>query len=214
MDTLLQDIRYAFRRLRRSPGFAVVAILTLALGIGTNSALFSVVNAVLLRSLPYADAERLVLVAHVTDTGDRAPMSPANFRDVREEVRSLEELSFWAYSSPTLTGVGDPVRLDGAGVGAHFFEVMKAAPLLGWTFRPDENEPGRNRVAVLGHGAWRQRRRDRAAVCAGSPPLSTVVSCFTEPQPDPGAAGGTPEPAVHAVENQSRAAPQRPRLMR
>jgi predicted permease len=157
MDTLLQDIRYAFRRLRKSPGFAVVAILTLALGIGANSAIFSVVNAVLLRSLPYADAERLVLVAHVTNTGDRAPMSPANFRDVRKEVRSLEELSFWTYSGSTLTGVGDPVRLEGAGVGAHFFEVMKAAPLLGRTFRPDENEPGRNRVAVLGHGVWRQR---------------------------------------------------------
>jgi predicted permease len=157
MDTLLQDIRYAFRRLRKSPGFAAVAILTLALGIGANSAIFSVVNAVLLRSLPYADAERLVLVTHVTNTGDRAPMSPANFRDVRREVRSLEELSFWTYSGSTLTGVGDPVRLEGAGVGAHFFEVMKAAPLLGRTFRPDENEPGRNRVAVLGHGVWRQR---------------------------------------------------------
>ncbi len=157
MDTLLQDVRYAFRRLRRSPGFAAVAILTLALGIGANSAIFSVVNAVLLRSLPYADAERLVLVTHVTNTGDRAPVSPANFRDVRAEIRSLEELSFWTYSSSTLTGAGDPVRLEGAGVGAHFFEVLKAAPLLGRTFRPDENEPGRSRVAVLGHGVWRQR---------------------------------------------------------
>ncbi|HEX8272227.1 MAG TPA: ABC transporter permease [Longimicrobiaceae bacterium] len=159
MDTLLQDVRYAFRRLRKSPGFAAVAILTLALGIGANSAIFSVVNAVLLRSLPYADAERLVLVTHLTSTGDRAPMSPANFRDARREVRSLEELSFWSYSGSgrTLTGVGDPVQLDAASVGAGFFDVLRARPLLGRTFRPDENEPGHNRVAVLGHGVWRQR---------------------------------------------------------
>jgi putative ABC transport system permease protein len=157
MDTLLQDVRYALRRLRRSPGFTVVAVLTLALGIGANSAIFSVVNAVLLRSLPYEEAERLVLVAHVNREGNPAPMSPANFRDVRAEARSLEDLSFWHYSGRTLTGVGDPVRLQGAAVGERFFEVMRARPLLGRTFRADENEPGRNRVAVLGHAFWQQR---------------------------------------------------------
>ncbi|HEX2189801.1 MAG TPA: ABC transporter permease [Longimicrobiaceae bacterium] len=157
METLLQDVRYALRRLRRSPGFTAVATLTLALGIGANSAIFSVVNGVLLRSLPYPDADRLVLVAHVTREGNRAPMSPANFRDVRSESRSLEELSFWTYGGRTLTGTGDPARLQGADVGQHFFEVMRARPLLGRTFRPEENEPGRNRVAVLGHAFWRQR---------------------------------------------------------
>jgi predicted permease len=157
METLLQDLRYAVRRLVRSPGFFLVTVLTLALGIGANSAIFSVVNAVLLRPLPYEEGDRLARVFHVTDTGNRAVMSPANFRDVREQSRTLEELSFYYWFNPTLTGAADPVRLEGASIGAHFFEVMRAKPQLGRTFRPDENEPGRNRVVTLSHALWQQR---------------------------------------------------------
>ncbi|HEV2130441.1 MAG TPA: ABC transporter permease, partial [Longimicrobiaceae bacterium] len=156
MDTLLQDIRYAARRLLKSPGFTTVAVLTLALGIGTNSAIFSVVNAVLLRPLPYEDADELVRVFHLWE-GSRSTTSPANFFDVRKESRALEELSFFSTSSTTLTGSGDPARLSSADVGANFFQVLRARPLLGRVFRPDENEPGRNQVAVLSHGVWQTR---------------------------------------------------------
>jgi putative ABC transport system permease protein len=164
MDTLLHDLRYSVRKLLKSPGFALVAVLTLALGIGANSAIFSVVHAVLLRPLPYEESDRLVRVYHLTDTGNRTVMSPANFRDVRQHSRTLEELSFYFAGNPTLTGVGDPAQLRGAMVGAHFFEVFRTKPLLGRTFLPEENEPGRTRVAVLGHAFWQQRFGSDAAV--------------------------------------------------
>ena len=154
MDTLLQDVRYAARRLARSPGFTMIAVLTLALGIGANSAIFSVVNAVLLRPLPYQESERLVRVFHVGGDGSRNVMSPENFRDARDETRSLESLSYYFGQSTTLTGVGDPVELETAFVGPRFFEVLRTNPALGRAFRPDENESGRHRVAFLGSALW------------------------------------------------------------
>ncbi|HEX7049883.1 MAG TPA: ABC transporter permease [Longimicrobiales bacterium] len=164
MDTLLQDIRYALRTLRRAPGFTAVAVLTLALGIGANTAIFSVVNGVLLHPLPYPEPDRLVGVYQLWQ-GDRAVMTPANFRDVRQQATGadgtsspvLEEMAPYYRSDFTLTGSGDPVRLQGVEVGAGFFDVLGVAPVLGRTFRPDENEPGRTRVAILSHRLWQQR---------------------------------------------------------
>ncbi|HET7275337.1 MAG TPA: ABC transporter permease [Longimicrobiaceae bacterium] len=158
METLIQDIRYSLRRLMKSPAFTLVAILTLALGIGANSAIFSVVNGVLLKPLPFEEPDQLVGVYHLTEDGHRAVMSPANFRSVREESRSLEAIAPYYSEDFTLTGAGDPVNLQGLEVGAGFFnDVLKMEPLLGRTFLPEENEPGRNRVAVLSHGLWQQR---------------------------------------------------------
>ena len=157
MSSLFQDLRYTVRTLWKSPGFAAVAILTLALGIGANSAIFSVVNGVLLRPLPLEDSDRLVKVFHVQRNGEIAAMSPATFRDVREQSRTLEDLSFHTTVLPTLTGSGDPVQLKGTSVGANFFRIVGAQPILGRAFTPEENEPGRHHVAILSHQVWQQR---------------------------------------------------------
>jgi putative ABC transport system permease protein len=162
MDSLREDLHYTFRRLRRNRGFAAVAIATLALGIGANSAIFSVVNAVLLRPLPYFESHRLVGVYHVSQ-GRRAVMSPANFLDLREQSRTLEDLAAVDPTEVTITGAGDPVRVRGSEVSATFFDVLRVRPVLGRTFASDENEPGKDKVVVLGYGLWQQRfggRRD------------------------------------------------------
>ncbi|HEX6071251.1 MAG TPA: ABC transporter permease, partial [Longimicrobiaceae bacterium] len=156
METLLQDLRYAARRLSRSRGFTLLAVLTLALGIGANSAIFSVVNAVLLRPLPFAEPEALDQI-HSTRRGGHIPLSGPDFMQMRDESRAYASLAAYTFSFPNLTGEGDPVRLNGTAVSATFFDVLGVRPLLGRTFASDENEPGRNRVAVLSHALWQQR---------------------------------------------------------
>jgi hypothetical protein len=144
------------RRLRQAPGFTVVAVATLALGIGATSAIFSVVNAVLLRPLPFPQADRLVRVAQ-TWKGTPAVYSPQNFLDVEAQSTAFAGLAAIDGSGVTLTGQGAPVRLDGAEVSASFFEVLRVRPLYGRGFVAGENEPGRNRVVVLGYPLWRDR---------------------------------------------------------
>ena len=156
MDSLRQDVRYAIRRLLKSPGFTVVAVLTLALGIGANSAIFSVVNGVLLKPLPYAEPDRLVGLYHVFD-GHRTTMSGPNFTDVRKLSKTLSDAAAIARSRVILTGQGEPVRLDGAEVSASLFNILGVRPILGRTFNDDENQPGHNKVAVLSYGLWQQR---------------------------------------------------------
>jgi putative ABC transport system permease protein len=158
MDTLLQDLRYALRALRRNPGFTLVAVVTLALGIGANSAIFSVVNAVLLRSLPFAEPERLVQLG--TTRQGEAPtagtVSPPDFMSLREESRAFTDLVAFTSGSATLTGLDEPRRLDAAFVSAGFFELLGAAAVLGRTIDPEENLAGNTDVVVLGYGFWRQ----------------------------------------------------------
>jgi putative ABC transport system permease protein len=156
MDTLQQDIRYAVRRLIKSPGFTLVAVLTLALGIGANSAIFSVVNGVLLKPLPYPESDRLVGVYHATGSG-RAVMSGPNFTDVMKNVKSLENVAAISTGRMVLTGQGEPVRLNVAEVSASFFNVLRTQPVLGRAFNADENTPGRTNIVVLSHGLWLQR---------------------------------------------------------
>ena len=156
MDTVRQDIRYALRRLVRSPGFTIVSVLTLALGIGANSAIFSVVYGVLLKPLPFAEPDRLVGIYHLTE-GHRATMSGPNFTDVRTQAQTLVDAAAVTRSRVILTGHGEPVRLDGAEVSTSFFNVLGVTPALGRTFRSDEGLPGHAKVAVLGYGLWQQR---------------------------------------------------------
>jgi putative ABC transport system permease protein len=156
MDNLRQDIRYAFRRLLKSPAFTVVALLTLALGIGANTAIFSVVNAVLLKPLPYPEPQQIVGIYHLSE-GTRATMSGPNFTDVKKLATTLEDAGAYTRLRTILTGRGEPVRLDGAQVSASLFELLGVRPALGRTFRADENEPGKHRVAILSHGLWLQR---------------------------------------------------------
>ncbi len=156
MDSVRQDVVYALRRLLSAPGFTAVAVLTLALGIGANGALFSIVNGVLLKPLPYPEPERLVRVVGRYE-GRNVVMSPANFLDVRAAATSLECFAALDNGAFTMTGRGEPRRVESAEVSASFFEVMGAPPVLGLGFHEGENDPGRARVVVLAQALWQER---------------------------------------------------------
>src|SRR5262245_4017396 len=158
MDMLVRDLRHGLRSLARTPGVTAVLLLTLALGVGANTAIFSVVNAVLLRSLPYPDADRLVMVWGRTEAAPQLAASWPEFADWREQNRSFSDMAVWRGQSVNLTGAGDPERIVGAFVSASFFAVVGAKPILGRTFAPEETEPGTVRpVAVISHGLWQRR---------------------------------------------------------
>ncbi len=156
MDTLRQDIRYAIRRLVKSPGFTIISALTLALGIGANSAIFSVVNGVLLRPLPYPHPEQLVALYHFSE-GTRSSMSGPNFTDLRSLSQTMADAAAISRPRLTMTGQGDPVRLDAAAVTWSLFDVLGVRPMIGRSFRPEDNEPGRDRSVILAYRLWQQR---------------------------------------------------------
>jgi putative ABC transport system permease protein len=156
IDSFFQDFRYAVRRLTGNPGFTAVAVLTLSLGVGANSAIFSVVNGVLLEPLPYAEPDRLVGLYHLSD-GRRASLSGPNFTDLRARSTTLQDAAAVSEDDAILTGQGEPVRLRAAEVTASLFDVLGVHPILGRGFRTDENEPGKTSVAVLGYGLWQER---------------------------------------------------------
>jgi len=159
MDSLLQDLRSGFRSLRRSPGFATTVILTLALGIGANTAIFSVVDAVLLGSLPFAEADRIVRVGGVKEgLGDNLPVSAADFVDFREQSGSFSAMTLYTTNARfSLTGGDRPEEVRGLAVADGFFEVFGIAHVEGRGFRPEEQAPGEDDVVVLGHGVWERR---------------------------------------------------------
>jgi predicted permease len=164
---MLADLRYALRALRKSPGFTLVAALTLAIGIGANSAIFSVVNAVLLRPLPYRAPEGLVTVNHYYPSlnGLEAGVSAAGFVDYRDRTRSFAGVAVQTPWRPSLTGLGDPERLAGARVSGAYFTTLGVPAALGRALRADEDAPGREGVVVLSDGFWRRRfGADPAAV--------------------------------------------------
>ena len=155
MNTFAGDLRYALRRVRRAPGLSLVAILTLALGIGATSAIFSIVNGVLLRPLPFPDSGELVRIFTVPPgVGGRENLSPPNFASLRDEARSFTDLAAYMEVRRTLIAGGEPVELDGAEVSAGFFEILRTLPIRGRTFRPDENQPGAIPTIVLAHETW------------------------------------------------------------
>jgi putative ABC transport system permease protein len=157
LETLWQDLRYALRMLRRNPGFAAVAILTLALGIGANTAIFSMVDALLLRPLPYPESERLVLLTNKTSRARRSSISYPNFSDWRERAQSFEGMASWRGESFNLTGVDKPVQLRGLTVNWNFFAVLGVQPQLGRMFTPEDDRYGVVRTALLSHGMWREK---------------------------------------------------------
>jgi putative ABC transport system permease protein len=156
MESLLQDFRYALRQLRKSPGFAIAAVLTLALGMGANTLMFSVLNTVLLRPLPYTEPNQLVQIWETDSRLDmvRNTISPYNFVDWRSQSKSFEYMSTYNFDSAVLTGQKAPVRLGIVFVTSAFFDVMKVAPFKGRTFLPGEDDPGKPPVAVLSYRAW------------------------------------------------------------
>jgi predicted permease len=157
MDRIWQDVRFAVRTLTRAPGLSIVAILTLALGIGANSAVFSLVNTVLLRPLPFANADRLVTVFEVRNGSERDNVSAHEYIAWRDNTRSFDGLAMYNLSGRTLTGRGDAVTLAAQTVTANFFDVLGIRPILGRTFRRGEDEPSAPRVAILGRSVWLSR---------------------------------------------------------
>ena len=156
MTSLLQDVRYALRQLRKSPSFTVVAVLTLALGIGPNTAIFSLVDGILLVPLPYSKPEQLV---SVTGTYPRG-----GFVAMRDQVHTMDVATYAEGHEFNLTGLGEPVRLTGTLVSAELFSVLGARPALGRTFYPGEDNAGQDNYVVLSHALWQQRFGSDASV--------------------------------------------------
>ena len=174
MDTLTQDVRYAIRQLVRSPGFTAVAVLTLALGLGANTAIFSLVHGILLRPLPYPEAERLAMV-WLNNPGEGIDKDIASFplfADWRQQAKSFERIVAYTGGGFTLTGRGEPEQLRGARVAAGFFPMLGVPAAHGRGLLDDENLPGHEKVVVLGHGLWQRRFGGDPAVVGQTVSLS------------------------------------------
>ena len=159
MDALLKDVKYGWRMLWKSPAFSAVAVILVALGIGANTAVFSVVEAVLLRPLPYDDPDRLAMVwedASHMGFPQNTP-APANFIDWKKQNRVFTDMAAMAGGTYNLTGEGDPEKVDGYAAGWNLFPLLGVKPALGRTFLPEEDRPGGPRVALLSHGLWKRR---------------------------------------------------------
>lgn len=164
----LQQLRIAARRLLREPIFALTAIITLAIGIGANSAVFTLVNGVLLRPLPYRDADALVM-PHAVMRGEAIPIFSAPvFLALQEQARVFEDVALYSGGTVTLAGDGEPQEVSGAFISANYFDVVGVAPLLGRSFRAGENEPGSNQVLLLSEQLWRERYGASPAVIGSS----------------------------------------------
>ncbi len=159
MAGILQDLRYALRQLRKSPGFAAVAVITLALGIGANTAIFSVINTVLLHSLPYRSAAALVKIWGTNPKKgiDVDAISPGDLQDLRNQSRAFEEIGSSTDQVYNLTSAGDPESLLGYQLSANFFGLLGADPILGRTFSAGEDAPGHDHVVVLSYRLWQRR---------------------------------------------------------
>jgi len=157
MESYLQDLRFGARLLIKHPGFTLVAVLTLALAIGANTAIFSVVDTVLLRSLPYKDPGQLTAVWEVQNKADQAMFSPADFIDHQAQNHSFSEMAAYRLMYLTLTGQGDPEQLDGMIVSANFFSLLGVSPERGRIFQADDGRASAARVAIISHDFWQQR---------------------------------------------------------
>jgi putative ABC transport system permease protein len=154
-DAAVIHLRFAWRSLWKHPAFTAVAVLTMALGTGTTTAMFTVVHSVLLKPLPYREPDRLVVALHGPDASN--PVAPADYYDYRQRARSFEQLGAAQAWSGTLTGDGRPETLTGLGVTANMFDLLGVPPAIGRTFTAGDDEPGRAAVAVLSHGLWTRR---------------------------------------------------------
>jgi len=150
MEAFLQDLRFGARTLGRNPGFAAVAILTLALGVGANAAIFSVVNAVLLRPLPWSEPDRTVMIWSRWTAFDKTWVSDGEVNGYRKESRTLAGVGAWDDGQVNLTGDGEPERVSAGSVTANLFAVLGATPIKGRVFTPQEDVPNGPRVAIIG----------------------------------------------------------------
>jgi predicted permease len=157
METFLQDVRHSLRIFRQSPGFTAAAVAALTLGIGTNTAIFSVVNSVLLKPAPFPDPERLVLFMNTSPRGSGTGASPAKFQHWREQTSVVQDVSAFRTGVANLTGGGFPEQLQSAQVSADYFRLFGAVPARGRTFSREEDLPQGDKVVVLSHGFWNRR---------------------------------------------------------
>jgi putative ABC transport system permease protein len=157
MEPLLKDIRYAIRSLLQRPGFVITAIITLALGIGANTAIFSVVNAVVLRPLPYTQPDRLVMLYETMPGSDRRSAAPGNFADWREQNKTFEGLAATFYGNFNLTGAGDPERVNGATITSNLMSVLGVQSQIGRTFQADDDQHQDRNVVLISDGLWKRR---------------------------------------------------------
>lgn len=195
MRTLVQDSRYALRGLRKSPGFSAVAVVTLALGIGANTAMFSVVDAVLVRPLPYPDSDSLVQI-YETDTSHgrtSGPVSPWNFADWQRQASAFRQMAAYEFDSFSYRSGKVAERMSGAMVTADFFRVLGVAPAVGRDFEPGDDDPAKPHLAILSYGAWQRRfGRDsevvgRTMLINGAPyTIVGIMPSSFAPFPSPG----------------------------
>ncbi|HEY6660198.1 MAG TPA: ABC transporter permease, partial [Pyrinomonadaceae bacterium] len=159
MESLRSDIRYAFRSLLKRPGFTLIAVVTLALGIGANTAIFSAINALLLKPLPFPELDRVVAI------WDKLPsrgvlhneVAMANYLDWQSQSKSFEQLAIYRWWSANLTGVDTPERIQGFLVTANYLDAIGMKPIMGRNFNPEENQPGKDAVAIITHSLWQRR---------------------------------------------------------
>ncbi len=184
MSALLNDLRYGLRILAKNPGFTAVVVITLALGIGINTALFSVVNGVLLNPLPYPQSNRLMALYSRTPDSDRWSITYANFLDWVRENRSFSALAGYRADNFNLTGMGDPERVTAEMISASFFPILGVKPVMGRGFLPEEDQLGAARVALIGGGLWKRRFGSAPGVVGKSIALNgdvyTVIGIIPE----------------------------------
>src|SRR6266851_2453301 len=153
METLWQDLRYTARTLLKNPGFTALAVLVLALGIGANTGIFSVVNSILLKPLPYRDPDRLVVALH----NGQFPVSPADYLDYKRDVPAFEQMAAAEAWGGSLRGAAKTEVISGIRITPNMMPMLGIEPLIGRVFTPDEDQPGAHPVIVLSHGLWQRR---------------------------------------------------------
>jgi predicted permease len=170
METLFRELRYGLRGLLKQPGFTAISVVTLALGIGANTAMFSVINAVLLRPLPYHEPDRLVTIWEESPQRGlyQLPVSFANLRDWIEQTQTFEQISAYTFTNLNLTGVGEPTRLGTVRASANLFSLVGATPQLGRPFLPEEDKENAGHVVILGHALWQSRFGSDAGIVGRS----------------------------------------------
>jgi len=157
MGNFMQDVRYAIRMLAKNPGFTIIAVLTLALGIGANTAIFSVVNGVLLRPLPYPEPDRLVALSEKTANFESSSISYPNFLDWQRHNTSFSAMAAYRQDDLSLTGSGETERVRVGMVSHGFFEILGIRPVLGRLFAAEEDRLGTGRVAIIAGGLWQRK---------------------------------------------------------
>ena len=184
MQTLLQDLHFALRQLRNAPVFALTAILTLALGIGINAAMFSVVDQVLLRNMPFPRADEVVQMAVRTESGGFASTSLLDIQDWQARSHSFQQIAYYAEQVPTLGGTSNPKLVPQIVSSSNLFDLLQAKPMMGRTFLPDDGKSGHDNVVVLSAATWREVYHTDPKIISRSVPVNGIPYTVIGVMPD------------------------------